>query len=69
MNTHKYILKTIKKHPLIIGGTLKTHLQLPKEARKGNEGCNELSLIPMISVGIRKKLNIFLYFRVEFLST
>ena len=40
MNTHEYILKTIKKHPLIIDGTLKTQLQLrdeliPKETWEG----------------------------------
>ena len=47
MNTREYILKTIKKRPLIIDGALGTQLQLrdeeiPKDAWEGNEGCNEL---------------------------
>ena len=47
MTTKDYILKTIKKRPLIIDGAMGTQLQqrddkIPKEAWEGNEGCNEL---------------------------
>ncbi len=47
MTTKEYILKTIKKRPLIIDGAMGTQLQqrddkIPKEAWEGNEGCNEL---------------------------
>lgn len=47
MTPKKYILKTIKKRPLIIDGAMGTQLQqrdekIPKEAWEGNEGCNEL---------------------------
>ncbi|MFA5461659.1 MAG: homocysteine S-methyltransferase family protein, partial [Sulfurimonas sp.] len=47
MTTKEYILKTIKKRPLIIDGAMGTQLQqrddkISKEAWEGNEGCNEL---------------------------
>ena len=63
MNTREYILKTIKKRPLIIDGALGTQLQLrdeeiPKEAWESYEGCNELSLIPTLRVGMHTRLTI-----------
>ena len=47
MTTKQYILKTIKKRPLIIDGAMGTQLQqrdekIPKSAWEGKEGCNEL---------------------------
>ena len=62
MNTTQYILKTIKNRPLIIDGAMGTQLQqrddkIPKEAWEGNEGCNKLSLIPTLRVGMHTELN------------
>ena len=47
MDTKTYLLKTIRKRPIIIDGAMGTqlqqrHEQIPPEAWEGEEGCNEL---------------------------